>query len=391
MEQTMNDRRFLEFFAGGGMARAGLGVGWRCVFANDFCAMKAATYERNWNDRVLCADVNTVTAGHIVDSADLAWASFPCQDVSLAGAARGLGSEGEPTRSGSFWAFWRIMEELKALGRAPPLIMLENVYGVLTANDGFDFAFLCRTMMLSGYRVGAVLFDAATVVPQSRPRVFILAVDREWRLPGTLLSNVPKTPCHPAAMVAAVRRLSEVDQRSWFWLNPPAPDTKVASLADLMEDDPLDAPWNDEQVTNRLIESMNQSSRTRLRFMLELEGRQVGSVYRRTRIDAAGRRRARAELRFDGRAGCLRTPSGGSSRQTLLMTEGGSVRTRLLSRREAARLMGLPDTYVLPDRYSDAYHLAGDGVVVPVVRHLAATVLEPIVDHNRCTLLLAAE
>jgi DNA (cytosine-5)-methyltransferase 1 len=40
--------------------------------------------------------------------------------------------------------------------------------------------------------------------------------------------------------------------------------------------------------------------------------------------------------------------------------------------------MGLPDTYVLPKNYNEAYHLAGDGLVVPVVRHLAAHLLEPL-------------
>ena len=51
---------------------------------------------------------------------------------------------------------------------------------------------------------------------------------------------------------------------------------------------------------------------------------------------------------------------------------------RLLSPREAARLMGLPDTYALPKSYNDAYHLAGDGVVIPVVRFLAEHLLEPL-------------
>ncbi|WP_310677938.1 DNA cytosine methyltransferase, partial [Burkholderia multivorans] len=58
--------------------------------------------------------------------------------------------------------------------------------------------------------------------------------------------------------------------------------------------------------------------------------------------------------------------------------EGKRVRSRLLSPREAARLMGLPDTYQLPQNYNDAYHLAGDGVAVPVVRFLAEHVLEPL-------------
>jgi DNA (cytosine-5)-methyltransferase 1 len=102
-------------------------------------------------------------------------------------------------------------------------------------------------------------------------------------------------------------------------------------------------------------------------------------VYKRTRVDGAtGKKVQRAEIRFDEIAGCLRTPAGGSSRQTIMIIDGKRVRSRLLSPREAARLMGLPDTYVLPKNYNDAYHLAGDGVVVPVVRYLADSILEPI-------------
>jgi DNA (cytosine-5)-methyltransferase 1 len=100
----------------------------------------------------------------------------------------------------------------------------------------------------------------------------------------------------------------------------------------------------------------------------------------------------RAEVRFDEIAGCLRTPAGGSSRQIILVVDGSKVRSRLLSGREAARLMGLDDDYKLPARYNDAYHVAGDGVVVPVVSHLASALVEPILDFdNSARVLLAAE
>jgi DNA (cytosine-5)-methyltransferase 1 len=101
--------------------------------------------------------------------------------------------------------------------------------------------------------------------------------------------------------------------------------------------------------------------------------RMVGGVYKRTRNG-----QQRAEVRFDDMAGCLRTPVGGSSRQTLVIVEGARIRSRLLSPREAARLMGLPESYELPERYNEAYHIAGDGLAVPVVRHLAASLFEPM-------------
>lgn len=105
----------------------------------------------------------------------------------------------------------------------------------------------------------------------------------------------------------------------------------------------------------------------------------VGTLYKRTRPNDAGERAQRAEVRFDDIAGCLRTPNGGSSRQTILAVCGNKVRSRLLSPRETARLMGLPDSYVLPLKYNEAYHLTGDGVAVPVVRHLAQHIIEPLI------------
>jgi DNA (cytosine-5)-methyltransferase 1 len=72
----------------------------------------------------------------------------------------------------------------------------------------------------------------------------------------------------------------------------------------------------------------------------------------------------------------LRTPAGGSSRQTILLVEGNQLRARLLSSREVARLMGLPETYKLPPRYNQTYKLAGDGVAVPIVQYLDQVIFQ---------------
>jgi DNA (cytosine-5)-methyltransferase 1 len=45
--------------------------------------------------------------------------------------------------------------------------------------------------------------------------------------------------------------------------------------------------------------------------------------------------------------------------------------------------MGLPETYKLPEKYNQAYHLTGDGVAVPVVRYIAENIFEPIVEHSK--------
>jgi DNA (cytosine-5)-methyltransferase 1 len=165
------------------------------------------------------------------------------------------------------------------------------------------------------------------------------------------------------------------------------PQTREISLSDLIDADPKGVQWHSEAETKYLLDMMTDLNRKKVEAAKQIATKVVGTIYRRTRPDENGIKRQRAEVRFDEVAGCLRTPAGGSSRQTIMIIEGDEVRSRLLSPREAAALMGLPDTYELPVRYNDAYKLAGDGVAVPVVRHLAASIFEPILRRNRLALV----
>jgi len=372
---------FYEFFAGGGMARAGLGERWRCLFANDVDPMKTAAYAANWGGGGLMrGDVAALAAVDLPGTADLAWASFPCQDLSLAGDCAGLGraNAASATRSGTFWPFWRLMELLQLERRAPRVIVLENVIGVLSSQDGADFAAICAALAC-GYRFGALVIDAVRFVPQSRPRVFFVAVKRESAWPSGLAAAGPTPMWHPRALMQAHAGLPPAARRDWVWWRLPPPMARVQSLGDLIEEQPTGVRWHTAAETARLLDMMTPLNRAKVESAKRTGAHMVGGVYRRTRPNGEGARRQRAEVRFDGVAGCLRTPSGGSSRQTILIVEGDSVRSRLLSPREIARLMGLHDAYVMPARYNDAYHVAGDGVCPPVVRYLARHMLEPLV------------
>ena len=372
-------RRYYDFFSGGGMAQAGLGDGWRCVFANDIDVRKAECYARNWgSEHLVVGDVRNVTPGSLPGAADLAWASFPCQDLSLAGSGRGLRGE----RSGTFWAFWELIGALGRENRAPPLVLLENVCGALTSHGGRDFAAIIGAMQADGYRAGAVVMDAVHFVPQSRKRLFLLGVKASVPMPASLRSDGPpaNSVWHPDPVHRAFRRLPARLQRSWVWWTIPGPGARAGRLEDLVEDRPSGVRWHDPVETARLLAMMSPIHRGKVEAAASMGRRSVGTIYKRTRPDGQGGRTQRAEVRFDGVAGCLRTPVGGSSRQTIIVVEGQRVRTRLLSPREAARLMGLSDDFWLPDNYNAAYHVAGDGLVVPVVRHLAAHLLEPLVD-----------
>ena len=159
------------------MVRAGLGSdNWRCRFANDFDHKKSAVYRANWGDAALrTADIKSLSSKDIDGEVDLAWASFPCQDLSLAGGGAGLKGD----RSGTFWPFWGIMKQLIAEDRAPKIIALENVCGTLTSHQGKDFAAICSNFEQADYTFGALVIDAALFVPQSRPRLFIIGVRKD--------------------------------------------------------------------------------------------------------------------------------------------------------------------------------------------------------------------
>lgn len=372
-------RALYEFFAGGGMVRAGMREEWSCLFANDICEKKAAAYKTNWGGAHLkVMDIANVKPTDLIGQADLAWASFPCQDLSLAG--NGVGLNGE--RSGTFWEFWRLMKALKKEGRKPPLIALENVDGALTSHDGRDFESIVKAVVAGGYRLGAMVIDAVRFVPQSRPRLFIIAVDLNVIVPERLLAKDSSKIWHPPAIVKAFERLPKKLQTHWVWWHLPLPLTPPKELKDLIEDDPKDVPWHTQEETNRLRSMMTPINRLKVDLAIEQAKkngeRVVGTIYRRMRYGEQ-----RAEVRFDGVSGCLRTPSGGSSRQTIIVIDGDIVRSRLLSRREAARLMGLDDNYELPGNYTDAYQLMGDGVAVPVVKHLTHHIFNPVIDAIR--------
>jgi DNA (cytosine-5)-methyltransferase 1 len=390
----MAKRTYLEFFAGGGMARAGLGDSWRCLFANDFDRMKVETYEANWGaGDIKHQDVAALTLSDVPPHAvDLAWASFPCQDLSLAGSYRGLGRERDKvtTRSGTFWPFWKLIRGLAQEGRAPRAIVLENVYGCLTSHEGKDFAALASALTELGYRFGAAVIDAVHFVPQSRPRVFFIAFRGDQHIPTSLIAEGPKASWHPSALIEAYSGITATSKRNWIWWRISPPVARNSTFADLIEDTPTAVKWHAAAHTNYILSLMSPLNRKKVADAVARGRRMVGAVYRRTRPDENGIKRQRAEVRFDDVAGCLRTPAGGSSRQIILMVEGKTVRSRLLSPREAARLMGLDDDYKLPERYNHAYHVCGDGVCVPVVRHIAQYVLEPaLVDHKRSELIAA--
>lgn len=360
-----------EDFSGAGMARLGLGAKWRCVRACDIDTKKCASYRENFGgEHLIEGDVAKVS---VVSSkpARLAWASFPCQDTSLAGGYAGLAGE----RSGTFWSWQRIVEGMANAGKPYDIVCIENVRGLLTANAGTDFAAICESLAKLGYSFGAAVIDAQSFLPQSRERLFIVGVRGGVELFDFAVGRGPSPLWHPESMLRAYQHLTKKARAKWFWLDLPAPPARTISLDDIIENDPQGVAWHTPKETKRLLSLMTAENLRKVEAQKRSGKRVIGMVYKRTREG-----KQRAEVRFDGVAGCLRTATGGSSRQTVMIVEKDQVRSRLLAPREAARLMGIPDSYKLPGKYNDAYHLCGDGVAVPVVRFLAENLFEPVLE-----------
>ncbi len=345
----------LDFFAGSGLVSYALRDGFSTVWANDISDKKAEIFKANHaKTHFVLADISTIS-GTTLPQATLSWGSFPCQDLSLAGKMNGLDGE----RSGLFFQWLRVMDEMPT---RPPLAVAENVAGLVSSSNGENYRRLHRELVKRGYRVGAVMLDAAEWIPQSRKRVFVIAA-----LPSvdmTPFADTEPSWCHPEPIRKIAKSLKD-----WVWWKLPQPPPRSVKLDDLIE---WEAPCDDEVHHKHIISLIPTATQERV-VNMSTGRRLVCPAYKRTR-----NHRQVLELRFDGIAGCLRTPNGGSSRQNVVLAENGTLRTRLLTVRETARLMGAPDSYKLPGNYNDGYWAMGDAVAVPVVQYLSAQLLIPL-------------
>lgn len=372
--------KIIEMFAGAGMARLGFGANVECLLANDVDDVKCAIYRKNFGDAELIQrDICSLSANSVPERADLLWASSPCVDFSQ--AKHGAGIAG--AKSGLIREVFRLTTELVFEGRAPRLVIIENALGLVTARQGKDLVTVVSELASIGYRVGALEVNAAAFVPQSRRRIFIIAVRDGVIIPKRLLASSAQEAWHSAALQKAVLRLSPEAQARWLWWRLPAPKQRLLTLADFLDADLLVA-WDAPTATDRWLGMMDDNNQRKVADARNAHIPKVGALYQRTREG-----KQRMEVRFDGLAGCIRTAKGGASTQRLLFVDGAATRSRDLSPREAARLMGLPESFILPDRFGAAMQVIGEGVVVPVVGHLAQHIFEPIIAGTRPMRLVA--
>ena len=340
-----------EFFAGSGLVAYGLQGMFAPVWANDISEQKAQVYTSNFgNEHFVLDDIKNIS-GNELPYANLSWASFPCQDLSLAGTIGGIHAE----RSGLVWQWLRVLDEME---NKPKLLLLENVLGLLSTNGGKNYEVLHNALLDRGFLCGAIVINASLFVPQSRPRVFIIAVHKDCSIPADLVDG---KPCwlHNKAAIELGQRLP-----GWIWWKTEKPVERQTTIADIIQKDAL----FDKDSVLKLIPDRHKKT-------LYSRETAIATGYRRTRHGEQ-----QLELRFDGIAGCLRTPEGGSSKQYLVYKHNNEVHARLLTVREAARLMGAPDSFILPGTYNDGYKAMGDAVALPVAKFIGERFLSRLAE-----------
>ncbi len=361
--------RVAEFFAGIGLVRLGLeAAGLAVVWANDLSAIKQKLYAGQFTeDHFHLKDVRTVTGAEVPDI-ELATASFPCTDLSLAGYRRGLSGE----HSGLFWEFVRVLREMGE--RRPQAVLIENVIGFLTSHGGEDLRVALAALNELGYWCDILTIDARHFVPQSRPRLFIVASRdrlrdaREWSSSAARSEAVVRF-AREHSLPYAGRPALRLQARA---IELPERDTQT--LADIVEPCAADDPrWWDAARVQAFLAQLSPLQRARLDLLGARDERSWATMYRRTRA-----KRPAWEIRDDQLSGCLRAVSGGSSRQALVEAGGGQIRVRWMTAREYARLQGAGDYRIDTVTENQALFGFGDAVCVPVITWLAEQYLVPL-------------
>lgn len=375
-------KNFAEFFAGVGLVREGLNIsGWSCAWANDISQDKQETYIENFgNSDFWLGDIWEIAKDPTIvpNNMFLYTASFPCTDLSVAGGRAGLaGSE-----SGTLDALIKILKNKKKSGSLPKVILLENVRGFLTSHKGKDVEQTVQHLSKLGYFVDIIELDAIYFSAQSRPRVFLIAVEETLAKKTMEIKNSLQLfdewwthfEKHPYLRSEKVRNIILGNEKlNWALFNIESPEKSSVRLSDIIEIEITEDSelWWGKERQQHVYEQMSANHKATLSKMVASNHYLYGTVYRRTR-----KGKSMAELRTDGFAGCLRTPRGGSSKQILVRAGKGQWNVRLLTPREYARLQGVRDSFKLPNNLNKGYFAMGDAVCVPVIEFIASNILD---------------
>ncbi len=357
----------VEYFAGIGLFRMGLEIaGWNVVYANDWNTEREQIYHGFFFEHYLVEDIFSISHKRIPQTT-LATCSFPCIDLSLAGNMSGINGK----HSGAFWGFHNILKKQGA--DSPPIVLLENVAGWLSSNHGNDLRIVAKALNELNYACDIFMLNARSFVPQSRPRIFLVAV--KTKAPIAEFPYAKRSELlMPTKLKNFVKNNSDI---CWFCCDIPEPPSHKSSgfSKNIVEKiSNSDSRWWPEDKVHKHLSMMPSMHLEAVQALTKKKTTTYKTFFRRRRQEGQ-----RAEVRSDDIAGCLRTATGGSGKQFLIAAGNGKLKMRTLIAREYARLQGVPDEFPITTKTErQALNAFGDAVCVPAVEWIAKNVLTPL-------------
>ncbi len=156
-------------------------AGYEIVWSNDFDKYAVETYNRNFPNKAVCADINQVDLNSIPKH-DVLIGGFPCQPFSMMGKENGF----QDRRGTLFFKVIEIIENQKGRGQQPKIVVLENVRNLMSHDRGRTFKVIKETLEGLGYHVFSAQLNSADYgVPQTRNRVFLVCMmdDIDYKFP----------------------------------------------------------------------------------------------------------------------------------------------------------------------------------------------------------------
>jgi DNA (cytosine-5)-methyltransferase 1 len=337
----LSEFTFADLFAGiGGIRLAFEEVGGRCCFTSEWDPHARRTYSANFRDdheHVFAGDITKVDARE-VPRHDVLLAGFPCQPFSIAGVSKknSLGrSHGfaDETQGTLFFDIARIIE-----ARRPKAILLENVKNLASHDMGRTFEIIRKVLENDlGYNISFEVMDARNWVPQGRQRILIVGFDRRQlgrtarfdfaRVTRPSTRPLLKAVLHPESG----RELAE----------PPYTEGAHARVA------------SKYILSNHLWRYLRDYAE---------KHRRAGNGFGFGLVDGESVARTLSARYFkDG--------------SEILVSRGPRRPPRRLTPRECARLMGFPDSFVIPVSDTQAYRQFGNSVVVPMLTDVAQSMV----------------
>lgn len=320
-----NKIKFIDLFAGiGGFRIAFERAGMECVFSNDHDKYACKTYSENFGD-IVCKDINKINADEIPQF-DILCGGFPCQPFSIAGVSKknslGLKHGFEDKKQGNL--FFEIIRIVKH--HNPKVLFLENVKNLKSHDSGNTWGVIKSELENAGYQVFEKIIDGKYYVPQHRERVYIICFNKKI---------YPK-----------------IDFKF-----PDYPEKRLYELKDIFADN-VDYKYT---LTDHLWEYLQNYKK---RSAAKGNGFGFGIIDKN--IDEYTRTMS-ARYHKDG---------------SEILIKQDNKNPRKLTPKEAAKLQGFPENFIIPVSDTQAYRQFGNSVVVPAIQSVAEKIVSTINDYN---------